>query len=204
MQNILVLDLDGTVLDIKQKYCKVFSKITNQSDIKSEIFWNRKRSMESSFSIANSLIDTLEMSSSDFYTEWICEVEKLEFLALDVPYFGVINKLRNLRRDYYLILCTKRRNTENLYFQLAKLGLLEEFDKIMTLNHSDNKINKVLFEIYPRIDMTFISDTPGDFETNNPSNLVKKFGVCSGLTNENAWKAFGEVSVISCLTDFPN
>jgi hypothetical protein len=72
----------------------------------------------------------------------------------------------------------------------------------MVLNPVENKISRVLTEIFPRVEMTLISDTPGDFEVNDPKHFVTKIGVCSGLTSRDAWNAFSEVSVIKNLTDF--
>ena len=202
MKKILAIDLDGTILDIKPKYCKVFCELTGNGYEESEVFWDRKRTWESSFRIAVDLSPNLNKSNSEFTQSWIDEIEKIENLSLDKLYSNVARKLIELRENYYTILCTKRRNTNNLKLQLIDLGIINHFDRIITLNANEKKIEKIFSEMFPLTELILISDTPGDFEGDVPNLNVIKYGVCSGLSSTAAWNGIKDINVIQKFTDF--
>ena len=202
MKKVLAIDLDGTILDIKDKYCKVFCQLTGNSSDISEIFWARKRLRESSFQIAIEISPNLDRTSTEFTQSWVDEIEKLENLHFDKLFVNVAKKLIDLRENYYIILCTRRRNSNNLKLQLIELGIFNLFDRIITLNSCESKIEKISSEIFPLTEFILISDTPEDFEGNILNLNVVKYGVCSGLTSTSAWIGIKDMIVIQKFTDF--
>ena len=87
MDNIetIFIDLDGPILDGKYKHYKCYADIINKyggKPIDIESYWNMKRSK-----IKRTIL--LEMSNfqsdySTFYEEWLENIEKVQYLELDV------------------------------------------------------------------------------------------------------------------------
>jgi len=184
MDNIetIFIDLDGPILDGKYKHYKCYADIINKyggKPIDIESYWNMKRSK-----IKRTIL--LEMSNfqsdySTFYEEWLENIEKVQYLELDVikPFAKeTLNQWKKVVNN--IILVTMRQNRENLIYQLGKLNILNVFNEIITCSPL---ITNSKYEALKGKDFgnaVFIGDTEEDMNTAKALNITS-IAVTNGL-----------------------
>lgn len=184
MDNIetIFIDLDGPILDGKYKHYKCYADIINKyggTPIDIESYWNMKRSK-----IKRTIL--LEMSNfqsdySTFYEEWLENIEKVQYLELDVikPFAKeTLNQWKKVVNN--IILVTMRQNRENLIYQLGKLNILNVFNEIITCSPL---ITNSKYEALKGKDFgnaVFIGDTEEDMNTAKALNITS-IAVTNGL-----------------------
>ncbi|MBI3379683.1 HAD family hydrolase [Candidatus Gottesmanbacteria bacterium] len=129
----IIFDWDGTLIDIEKKYCKVYKDIINTlggKPILHKVIWALKRK-NASVELILSKSKLPPNLKSKYAQEIIGRIEKDEYLALDQLMPGVPRVLENLKNKYTLILCTNRRDRQNLFTQLEHFQLRYFFDDII-------------------------------------------------------------------------
>jgi phosphoglycolate phosphatase len=129
----LFFDLDGTLIDISEKYYRVYEDILAEagfSTIGKKEYWNAKRQKVPEDQI-------LAMTNAkEFYKQYIKKrlslIESDYYLSDDRLQEGVIEVLKNFSIKYQLILVTLRRSTAQLDKQLVNLKLIDYFTDILS------------------------------------------------------------------------
>ena len=125
----ILMDLDGTLLDGKEKHYQCYKDIMKQAgcipmDI--EQYWKRKRERVS--------LDTLlggGMEKETFLLQWQMRIETEKYLRYDKLKPQILWALEKIKdKTFHLWLVTNRRNGETLEWQLKVLGLREYFERI--------------------------------------------------------------------------
>jgi phosphoglycolate phosphatase-like HAD superfamily hydrolase len=131
----LVLDLDGPLLDGRQRHYRCYSDILRgrgHEPLPLEQYWTLKRSRVDRRRLL-SMSDAIALYD-DFLAEWLRLIETREYLALDRLQDGVIGILQGWKQDgRRLLLATMRHNRANLQWQLDTLGLSSYLDAVLMI-----------------------------------------------------------------------
>lgn len=128
---ILYLDLDGTLLDIREKYYRLHLRIA--SDLGREAlpratFWARKRR---GLALEALLPDWEEGALAEYSRRWLAEIELPTYTGFDRLVPGAREALTRLAPEFDLVLVTLRRDGQELRRQLQRLGLAQLFSRLL-------------------------------------------------------------------------
>ena len=134
LRQLICIDLDGPVLDVSERYYRVYSDTLNSigfKPLKKESYWDLKRSKVSEPEI----IAQSGTPNSDLMRNYLDtrakRIESAEYLLFDQVWPGTLDTLRALRSRQALALVTMRSSTELLARQLERLKLHDAFDCIL-------------------------------------------------------------------------
>lgn len=137
----LFLDLDGPLLDVSERYYRVYREIIEGlggSSLRREDYWRHKRAKTALGEMLR-LSGVSRREAGCFRKQWLQHVEEKRFLLYDRVWPGASKILAKLSRSYELILITLRRSPANLGWQLKRLGLGGYFSGLLC--RKDNKGN---------------------------------------------------------------
>jgi phosphoglycolate phosphatase-like HAD superfamily hydrolase len=171
----IFLDLDGTLLDIENRYLNLFNyicKIFNIDNVSPIFFWKRKREGETNIQILKNygFDDKLLYNFQNF---WISSIESnfwLGFDKLQDDAYDFLNYLDDQKFGIYLL--TGRNNRVELIQQLKRLKIDKYFEKVFNVEIFDLvKHKEKLLDMYQPD--YFIGDTEVDYKSCR--NLGVKF-----------------------------
>lgn len=141
MNGWVVFDLDGTLLDVSERHYQVYKNIALEFNISPwpfERYWSCRREGFSNLrTLLASGLPEIFQEKARFL--WLHQIEKLEFLMLDVLVPFARACLEVASRQFSLVLCTVRSNAQTLKQQLSSLGLLALFRHLIWVPHSDDQ-----------------------------------------------------------------
>lgn len=178
MINTIIIDLDGPILDGRLRHYQCYSDILLENGfipMSEDEYWEMKRNRLDRHK-------QLEVSGADviydrFLKSWLERIEDKEYLVLDRPQLGAVQKLWEWKSaGIKLILITMRNNKSNLDWQLGLFNLLPLFDQAIAVGTHGEAISKA------DAVKAFVEDTKngavlwiGDTETD--INAAKMLGV---------------------------
>jgi len=182
--NRIFLDLDGTLLNIEDRYLNLFKYMCNQyhiDNISEFNFWELKRKGFTNIQILNKFGYQDELPN-DFHKKWVALVEDnawLKFDSLQKDTKDFLNQLKIKNFDLYLL--TGRNSRKNLIEQLKNLDIYVYFKNIFNVNTSNMIAEKkaVLKSHQPEY---FVGDTEFDYLACKDLP-VKFFCVSNGFRN---------------------
>jgi phosphoglycolate phosphatase-like HAD superfamily hydrolase len=169
IKKVCFFDFDGTLINPKNRYCKIYNELCNENEIKPldcNHYWDMKRAKINEYEIfkkSNASIDIIEK----ILEKRSKMLEDKKYLLMDTLYTGVNDFLNEVSKTYTLVLITFRKNRQNLLIQLNNLGLDNFFTKIINVNNSlhpkyINKVNGIKNEIKGPINGFYLGDTEAD------------------------------------------
>ena len=169
MSGIWIFDLDGTLIDVRARYEKLYRDLIVGYDgtiLPDEKYWHFKKNKMPEIEIA--ILSGLNEDNAYKYTqERLSLIECESYLSIDKVFFGVFELLNRLGQDScYLV--TKRRNRDVLYKQLISLKILNLFSAIYAYDNFEHKKNSFeeIIQIhsrnYTKEKITVVSDSPND------------------------------------------
>ena len=132
MKPFFFFDLDGPILDVSEKYYRVYADLMAEKGfdyLDKNKYWNRKREKAPE-------IETLSLSQAqDYYSEYnvkrLKRIEADEYMIYDELQPGALKVLEVLGSGYKLVLVTMRSSKTQLIKQLRSFGISEKFDEIL-------------------------------------------------------------------------
>ncbi len=171
MKPFFFFDLDGPILDVSEKYYRVYADLMAEKGfdyLDKNKYWNRKREKVPE-------IDTLSLSQAqDYYSEYnvkrLKRIEADEYMKYDELQPGALKALEVLGSGYKLVLVTMRSSKTQLIKQLRSFGICEKFDEILcTGQQSPHQRWRAKYQIildhWPQVNFEtsyFIGDTETD------------------------------------------
>lgn len=159
---IVAFDLDGTLLDSRNRHIAVMNEILSRKKIaiplEDLIDFKSNGNNNIDYLISKGLSAT---ESATIQKEWIANIEKEDYLKLDTLYPDAKTILEQEGQHNDLVLITARSNKENLLQQLKELGLSDVFVKIAVVS-GDNISQKKAQEIRKCNAIRFYGDTYSD------------------------------------------
>lgn len=201
----IFIDLDGTILDISNKYNNLFSLLRNKYNLRNTDYWKLR---SGGIGLSEALL-SLGISSDrvgEFRSEWALNVERNEMLEFDRIIDGVQEKLISLSSDKNIILCTARANAQNLNAQLKKIGIFEIFAEILIVRQGDSKSKSISNYYQSNLvnkspEDWMIGDTLEDIQAGISAGL-KTCGVLTGLGTLPIFNEAGASQICDSLTNF--
>lgn len=173
MISTLILDLDGPLLEGKERHYRCYSDILKKHGhlpLPMEQYWESKRNACGgrellSLSNAAELFDT-------FSAEWLERIEMREYLRLDSLQPGVLDILSGWKKSGLILwLVTMRHHAENLHWQLQRTGMREFLDRVMVTGGLTGKAAAVREVLDDKQQLFWIGDTEADIEAARESGI---------------------------------
>lgn len=133
---IAVFDLDGTLIDVKERYFRIFYNFISLNGLKYNYLMEnylKDRIRYKSDSEILKMVFGLDNSRIIKFKEFkLNQIEDIDFLVFDVVKPSVSELMKLLKKQGYRIeLLTARRAYNNLISQLETLKLLQYFDNVI-------------------------------------------------------------------------
>ena len=131
----LYLDLDGTLLDVSERYHRIYHDIMascRQPVLSRAHYWECKRQRLSEFQIFSQT--AVDGARFVYYQEARQRlIEDPSYLSLDRPIISNLHQvLKDLAKRHCLFLVTLRNNRDLLHDQLKDLGLFDYFNAVLS------------------------------------------------------------------------
>ena len=135
----IAFDFDGTLLDSRNRHGIVLKDILNKFnidiDVSDLIEFKRNNKSNIDYLISKGIEENL---AKEIQIQWIKNIEKEEYLTLDILYNNTIEILEKYSKENDLILVTARNNKVGLQNQINKFGLRKYFKEIYVVNSGKN------------------------------------------------------------------
>jgi phosphoglycolate phosphatase-like HAD superfamily hydrolase len=201
----IFIDLDGTLLDVRLKYIKLYEAFLGFHITNHYLFWDLKRSGACDEEIFQ-LLD-IKVDISEFKQFKIQNIELEGYLRNDTLIPGAISYLDVLVKKFPLYILTIRKNRSNLINQLEGLGISHFFQKVISptsdlfnLPGCDQKA-ALLIDLLPSVKGYMIGDSEADVECARKVNLAS-VSVLSGIRNFSYLKQLSPDIITTDLTKF--
>jgi phosphoglycolate phosphatase len=134
----IFFDLDGTLLDSKQRLYELFQILVPQSIFTFETYWDLKQDKVSHRELLTKYFGYTESEISKFTSEWMDLIESSEWLERDTLFCGVKPFLDKLKEKSELYVVTARQFEDRTINQIENLGLNNIFtDVLVTLQKNE-------------------------------------------------------------------
>lgn len=133
MGKTILLDLDGPVLDVSERYYAVHCEILGDlkvAPVPRAAYWEGKRRQHAPDRIQPGLLDAAVLAR--YRRCWLERIEDRRFLYFDRAQDGAVEMLRHLRGEgFRLVAATLRQRCDELLWELQRLGVRQAFDKVL-------------------------------------------------------------------------
>ena len=198
----LIFDLDGTLIDSKQRLYLLFQHLVTTSNLTYDEYWEMKQKKISNQEILSTYFSYAAADLSLFTTEWMLLIESNDFLKFDKVIDGVFDKLTNLNKASDLYVCTARQHERTTIQQLENLGLLKFFCKVLVTQQQHSK-KKLIQDNLSNLscDDWLIGDTGHDINTGKSLN-IKTCAVKSGFLSGKVLSEYMPDVLLNNINDF--
>ncbi len=183
----IYLDLDGTILDVKQRLCAIYLDAIKELGGRAlpvETYWQAKRTHLAEETIAR----YSDLKDTRRYTR--LRIDKLEasiYLNYDRLLPLALESLENLRSNNRLVLVTMRRHRERLNHQLRRLAVRPLLNKVLLrgCEGDGTKVDMIRSDIGVGLSSCIIvGDTESDILAGKSLGM-STVAVLSGIRNRN-------------------
>jgi len=209
MIEVLVIDLDGPILDGQLKHYLCYSEILKahgHAPLSIDKYWSLKRQR-------CQLLEQLELSGagelrSEFLVEWRSRIEQRKYLAADRLQPGASRRLGEWRDEgLLLVLATMRNDPETLAWQLDGLGLSPMLSRIVvsgTEGGADAKWKAVNVAMPGRApeSVLWIGDTEADIQAARALG-VRVLAVSCGTRTAEFLRNYNPDGIVADLNSVP-
>ena len=197
----IIFDLDGTLIDSRERLYSLFQHLVPASDLTFEAYWIYKRNKIDHRKILETRYLFSEHAIVSFQKNWMDKIELPEWLAFDKPFEGITAYLLELKRQHELYLVTARQFESGVLIQLANFGWTNIFTKILVTAQKMEKIDLINNVIATNLADWFVGDTGKDIETGK-SMGIQTAAVLSGFLNREKLMEYNPDLIINSVTDF--
>lgn len=198
----IIFDLDGTLIDSKERLYQLFQRLVPISTLTFDQYWRFKHNR-----LSNELILSTEFGYSDddirrFVQAWMGLIESAEFLSMDSSFYGVEETLVRLGAQARLHVCTARQSRESAVAQLESLGLLNYFESLMVTEQKCSKdfiIGRHVSHL--KREDWLIGDTGSDIKVAQ-SLGINSCAVLSGFMSRDALVGYEPTRIIDSVVRF--
>jgi phosphoglycolate phosphatase-like HAD superfamily hydrolase len=189
MIDAILVDLDGTIVDCRERHYACYADLTREfggSTLTPDDYWDMKRARRQWGAILVS--SALQMDDRAFAARFVDLIESPKYLALDRPYSSAPSALARLRRlSDCLLLVTMRRSFEGVESQLRQWQLFEQFDQVLARGPSELSKASLARRALPANTgrAVWIGDTEEDIAAAQEVGALA-CAVCGGL-RDRAW-----------------
>jgi phosphoglycolate phosphatase len=205
---IFFFDLDGPILDVSQKYYKIYSDILSQNGFKvlsKSEYWNAKRDKVSEKEILQK--NMAEPFFEKYQYERSLLIESDHYLIYDTFQEGAVQILELLSQKNDLVLVTLRTLPEQLHKQLDYLKLKKFFVKILSSAEETQPRWEVKYSLIRNsfsqenyFESVLIGDTEADILAGKNLNM-KTVAVLNGIRSYKILKEVNPTHIINSIKE---
>lgn len=181
MANIF-FDLDGTLVDSRQRLYSLFCDLTLQNKLSFDKYWELKRDMKDHSWILTNILGYYGQQVEAFQDQWLNRIEIASYIDLDKLFDYTIPTMEELKnRDNNLYVVTARQSQQMAERQLENLGLMPYLTDFLVTQGGHSKAELVRRSV-TSISVTdyFVGDTGMDIMAGKELG-VKSVAVLSGF-----------------------
>lgn len=197
----IIFDLDGTLIDSKERLYSLFQHLVPASDLTFEAYWNYKRNKIDHRKILETRYLFSEQDIISFQKKWMDMIELPRWLAFDKAFKGVTAYLMELKKQHDLYLVTARQFETSVLMQLTDFGWIGIFTKVLVTQQKTEKIDLINNAIDINSSDWFVGDTGKDIETGNTLGM-QTAAVLSGFLNKEKLVEYNPDLIINSVIDF--
>ena len=197
----IFFDLDGTLIDSRERLHALFQHLVPASDLTFEAYWNYKRNKIDHKKILETKYFYSEQDIVNFQKNWMDKIELSEWLSFDKPFKGITAYLVELKRQHDLYLVTARQFEKNVLTQLVNFGWINIFTKVLVTAQKTEKIDLINNVLATNSSDWFVGDTGKDIETGKSLGM-QTAAVLSGFLNREKIMEYNPDLIINSVTDF--
>lgn len=179
----IFLDLDGTLIDSKERLYRLFQHLVPTSTFSYAEYWEYKSNKIGHSEILKNIFSFSDEAITQFQKKWMDEIEKPQWLALDKPFEGVTSHLVELKKQHELYLVTARQFENMVLLQLHNFGWASLFTGIFVTAQKKEKMDLIKEAVAVAATDWFVGDTGKDIQTGKSLGL-KTAAVLSGFLNK--------------------
>jgi phosphoglycolate phosphatase-like HAD superfamily hydrolase len=204
---VLYLDLDGTVLDIRERYYRLHCRIAvdcGYGPLPDDTFWARKQSRAD---LGALLPDWDEPARAEYGRRWLADIELPAYTQFDRLVPEARESLLWLAPKFGLVLVTLRRDGRELRRQLRRLGVGALFSRVVVRgDHGGMDLTKAqLLRLTVSPDerpCAFVGDSEEDFRA--ARSLGSPFvAVLTGMRDRTFLTTLGADLIIESIAQLP-
>lgn len=176
----IFFDLDGTLIDARERLYRLFQQLVPTSSLSFDQYWEQKRNKISHKELLADMFNYTDDTIEAFQRDWMINIERPEWLALDKPFDGISDRLKELKKSCNLFVVTHRQFRESVSGQMTQFGWLDLFKDVFVTSQKTEKYDliKNVADISP--DDWFVGDTGNDIQTGKKLG-VRTVAVLSGF-----------------------
>jgi len=202
----VIFDLDGTLIDARQRLHGLFTQLAPQAGLSLDAYWACKRDKRSHADILAQDLGWDASAIVRFQQDWLALIESPDCLALDSVLPGVPAMLNRLARDTDLHLCTARQSASAALAQLQRLGLHRHFRQVLVTGGPAGRQHSKEALIRARVDGLapgdwLIGDTGHDIRTARSLGM-RSCAVGNGFMSPQRLRPYGPDRLIDSAADF--
>jgi phosphoglycolate phosphatase len=197
----LFLDLDGTLIDSRERLFRLFSFLVPQSKMTFDEYWDKKQNGIGHNSILKNQFCFSDESIIEFQKCWFSLIEKPEWIVFDKPFAGVTEKLTELKEKHNLILVTARQYIDVVHTQIASFNWGTMFASVLVTQQKMEKDELILQHISVTKEDWFIGDTGKDIQAGKLLG-INTAGVLSGFLNRSKIEGYCPDIVMNDILGF--
>ena len=197
----IFFDLDGTLIDSKDRLYRLFKHLVPSSDLTFEQYWHYKRNKIDHKEILETKYSFAEKDIVSFQKNWMDMIEMPEWLEFDKPFNGVTNFLEALKKDNELYLVTARQLETNVLTQLSNFGWSSIFTRVFVTHQKAEKIELIKNVLATCSTDWFIGDTGKDIETGKGLGM-QTAAVLSGFLSQEKLMEYKPDLIIDAVIHF--
>lgn len=197
----IFFDLDGTLLDSRQRLYQLFQELVVDSKFSFDDYWELKRNKISHKQILLNQFKYTEKKYLEFEEEWMSKIELPEYLDKDIPFEGVTLFLENVKQNHCLYLVTARQSKILAENQIKKLGWENIFVEILVTLQKQEKHQLISDNVIVNSEDWLIGDTGKDIQTGKLLG-IKTAAVLSGFLNEKQLLYYEPNIILDYVTHF--
>lgn len=189
----IFLDLDGPVLDNRQKYFNIYCDLLKDKVgelLDNESYWALKRNKTPERKILEGILSGPEIER--YESERLKRIEVIDYLKQDKLQPLIVDTIRQWKQHHNIYLVTIRKNRKTLLQQLEFFGLSDLFEQVFSEDNNVGdwtvKARLLKNEITDPRDCVIIGDTEADVEAGK--NLgIRTIGVACGIRSHEFLRA---------------
>jgi len=196
----IFFDLDGTLLDAKERLYRLFSYLVPENTLNFNDYWTLKREQKEHHFILKEYYNYSNEAIAGFEQKWLSEIEQPQWLQYDKPFDWAADLLSYLHPNYLLYVVTARQSEEALKKQLSQF----EWNKLL----ADILVTKQQVEKYDLINSLsmnkekswMIGDTGKDIQAGQKVG-IKTAGVLTGFKNRESLQKYNPDIIVESANE---
>jgi len=162
LRKTTIFDLDGTLLDVSDRYYSVFNTFWNITSLSKDMYWSLKRKLRDDRLVLDQILGRVSEADYKRYLKYKkSTLEQELFLQLDRPLVDW-RRIHHVEGPWFIL--TLRRHPEALFSQLEYLGLSEFGERVVVLSPEGprTKLTWLCTNVEPDVYVEVIGDSETD------------------------------------------